>query len=371
VAAPAADAARPEAAIRVEAPPGRDRHRVSAVGLPPAALAALAAAGPVARAEALAVFTGDRVPAADVPAVLGRVVLDEGALHFEPRFPFVPALAYTARLSVGEVRLVSTFRVDGPAPGEPPRVVAVHPSAEELPENTLRLYVHFSRPMAARGVHRHVRLVGPDGGLVPLAFVEIEEGLWDRAQTRLTLLFHPGRVKRAVAPGEALGPPLRAGREYRLVVDGALADAAGVPLGQRYERRFRATEADRASPRAEGIRVEPPLAPRGEATVVFPEPLDAALLRRWVWIEDEDGQVVPGRAEVGDGETRWTFVPDQAWGPGRYAVRVRAAIEDRAGNRFDRLFDREAARPASDQGPAASAGDVLHLPFQVRALALR
>jgi hypothetical protein len=42
---------------------------------------------------------------------------------------------------------------------------------------------------------------------------------------------------------------------------------------------------------------------------------------------------------------------------------MRAALEDRAGNRFDRLFDREgAARP-----PADVSSDVLSLPFDVPA----
>ena len=50
------------------------------------------------------------------------------------------------------------------------------------------------------------------------------------------------------------------------------------------------------------------------------------------------------------------------WTPGRYVVRLRAGIEDRAGNRFDRLFDREgAARPADVPS------DVLSLPFDVPA----
>ena len=40
-----------------------------------------------------------------------------------------------------------------------------------------------------------------------------------RRRHRLTLLFHPGRVKRGVGPNEALGPPLRSGETFRLVVD--------------------------------------------------------------------------------------------------------------------------------------------------------
>lgn len=347
-------------AIRVEAPDDGRAHRVSAVGLAPGAFAALARAGPEARSRALALYTGDRVPDPGMPAVMGTHALDAAGLHFRPRFPLVPGLRYTARFAFSGIRLDHTFEVAASVRREPPRVVAFHPSGGTLPANTLRLYVQFSRPMTPRRVHRHTRLLGPDGREVPLAFVEVEDGLWDPNQTRLTLFLHPGRVKRGVAPGERLGAPLRAGDEYRVVVDGAMADAAGVPMGQAYERRFRVADADRSSPSAAALQVQPPTSPHGSVAVVLPEPLDHGLLHRWVWVEDARGVRVSGGVEVGEGETRWTFTPDEPWIPGRYAVRFRAALEDRAGNRFDRLFDRE-----SEPSPSPARADVLSVPFDV------
>src|SRR6185503_11070955 len=167
--------------------------------------------------------------------------------------------------------------------------------------------------------------------------------------------------KRGVAPGERLGPPLRAGRDYRLVVDGDITDVAGTAMGQAYERRFHAVDADRVSPQLADARVAAPSRPSDALVVTLPEPLDHALLQRWVWVEDDGGRALTGRVEISTGETRWTFHPEQPWTPGRYAVRLRARLEDRAGNRFDRLFDREGAAPA----PAAA--DVLSLPFEVPA----
>jgi hypothetical protein len=134
-----------------------------------------------------------------------------------------------------------------PPGGEEPQVTAVFPSGDTLPENALRVYVHFSQPMQARDAHRHVRLEQQDGRLVPLAFVEVQHGLWDPRRMRLTLLFHPGRIKRGVAPGEKLGPPLLAGEGYRLVVDAAMCDASGRPLGRDFEWRIQAVAADRES----------------------------------------------------------------------------------------------------------------------------
>jgi hypothetical protein len=214
--------------------------------------------------------------------------------------------------------------------------------------------------MAMRDSTRHVRLLDAEGREVPIAFVDVEGGLWDPARTRLTLLFHPGRVKRGVAPGERLGPPLRAGREYRLVVDAGMADAQGTALGRTFETPIRAVAADRERPRADGLAVEPPAVPEASVAVRLPEPLDQALLQRWIWVEDATGARVAGQAEVVEQETRWVFAPARPWTPGRYVVRVEQGLEDRAGNRFDRVFDREAGAPA----PAAS--EPLRLPFDVR-----
>ena len=348
------------AAIRIEcgelAP-----HRVSAVSLTPAERSLLELRDPASFAEVLAVFTGAGIPGRGTPAIAGAYALDAEGLHFRPLFPFVPGLRYTARLNIADgSRLVQGFEL-APPTGEGPRVTAVFPSGDMLPENALRVYVHFSRPMEARDAHRHVRLEQEDGRVVPLAFVEVQHGLWDPRRVRLTLLFHPGRIKRGVAPGERLGPPLRAGGTYRLVVDAAMRDASGRPLGRNFEWRIHATAADRESPRAAGLRVTAPGDGAAPLVVELPEPLDEALLHRLIWVEDAQGRAVAGTATVSDAETRWSFRPQRDWPPGCYGLRVHQALEDRAGNRFDRVFDRESG--SGTTGDAA--GEALRLEFTV------
>jgi hypothetical protein len=333
--------------IDTETPRGGP-HRVNVSGLEPTVLDALR--DPRAAATALSVFTLDPETHAGLPAVDGTYVVDEAGLHFLPRFPFVAGIEYTARFRHGRWTARAHFTVaapDGPAPA----VVAVYPTGDVLPANALRVYVHFSRPMRVRDANRHVTLLDPAGRAVPLAFVEVEPGLWDPGHRRLTLVFHPGRVKRGIAPAEAMGAVLVEGGEYRLAVDGALQDDTGMPLGTGFERRFRVAAADRESPRIDDVAVEAPAAVDAPLVVRFPEPLDHALLGRLVWVEDARGAAVAGNAAVEDGETRWTFRPAGGWAPGPYVVRVHPALEDRAGNRFDRPFDRDLGGPA-DGAPA-------------------
>jgi hypothetical protein len=323
------------------------------VGLDAATRARLA--DPAARPRALAVRT--RGGRDDAPAVAGTYSLDVEGLHFRPLFRFAADVAYVAHAAAAGRRLERTFSAEPAPEREPPRVVAVHPSGGVLPANTLRAYVQFSRSMGTRDTARRVRLLDEAGREVPLAFVEIDEGLWDPERTRLTLLFHPGRVKRGVAPGERLGPPLVEGRAYRLVVDASTADAEGVPMGAPFEHAFRAGPADREPPRADGVAVLPPAAD-GSLTVRLPEPLDRALLQRLVQVEDAAGHPVAGAVTIAADETAWTFRPAAPWRPGAYAVRIQTALEDRSGNRFDRPFDREAGAEV----PAAAA---LRFPFAV------
>jgi hypothetical protein len=356
-------AAAAAVSIEVETPGDGRPHRVIVTGLDEAAAAALGRAGPAERARALAVYTGEEVRP-DLPAIAGTYTVEARGLSFQPRLPFVTGVRYLARFDRAGVRVDRAFEVSPPAvPPEGPRVLAVHPSGDTLPENALRLYVQFSRPMSARGATGHVHLMDDGGREVPLAFVPIEDGLWDPNHTRLTLLLHPGRIKRGVAPGERMGPPLRADRKYRLVVDGAITDLAGTPMGEPFVRPFRTTEADRASPRLADAAVTAPRSARDAVVVTLPEPLDHALLQRWVWVEDDRGRAVPGRASISAGETRWAFHPEEPWTPGRYTVRLRAGLEDRAGNRFDRLFDRDGPAGPATEGAAG----VLGLPFEAPA----
>jgi hypothetical protein len=139
-----------------------------------------------------------------------------------------------------------------PAPSAPAaRVEAVYPSAETLPENQLRLYVWFSAPMRKRQVADGVRLIDVGSGEpVELPFVEVVDGLWDPSGHRLTLFFHPGRLKRGVGPRLALGPPLRQGRRYRLEIDAALRDGRGRSLASGCTKSFSVGPPDLRSPEA-------------------------------------------------------------------------------------------------------------------------
>jgi hypothetical protein len=161
--------------------------------------------------------------------------------------------------------------------------------------------------------------------------------------------FDPGRIKRGLDANVELGPPIGEGEEYTLVIDREFLDARGVPLEQGLKKLFRGTPADRTPIDPKQWILKPPRAGTSDALIVdFPKPMDYALLERLLTIPG-----VPGTVSIDRAETRWTFIPNQPWRPGKYELKVDLALEDLAGNRIDRVFDWiQPKAPLSRQSPA-------------------
>jgi hypothetical protein len=163
---------------------------------------------------------------------------------------------------------------------------------------------------------------------------------------------------------EEAGPPLTSGRAYRLIIDDTLRDANGNTLTAPYEKSFTVTDADRTSPNHEEWGVTPPaMGSAGPVRVVFPRPLDHALLGRFLTVRDDNGGAVGGTVTIAEEETVWEYVPDTPWAAGNYVVVVKTVLEDLAGNQIGRLFDVDARRT----GAPPDAGEYVYVPFVVDA----
>jgi hypothetical protein len=283
-------------------------------------------------------------------AVAGSYVHDGEDVCFVPRFPFVAGAEYTAlvhRLGAPAFDLEDFDRLtlararDDATPTT--RVVAVHPSSGEVPRNLLRVYVHFSAPMSEGGLGRHVRVCDAGSG-EPLdgAFLPMDPELWDRSRQRATVLFDPARIKRGLAPHREAGYPLREGATVDVVVDRELRDADGRPLARGTVHRYRVIGDVRTRVDPADWDVDPVAAgTRAPLVVRFDRRLDHALLQHCIVVTAPDGSVVPGEADVGDGERSWAFTPARPWPAARHVLAVDPMLEDTAGNSVRRVFDRD------------------------------
>jgi hypothetical protein len=290
----------------------------------------------------------------DTP-LLGTHTLADGTLKFEPRFPFAPGVKYRAILTVDNAETTHDFALAKPK-AEPGRVTAIYPSGETIAENTLRFYIHFSKPMARGGIYKHVTLRNDtDGKLVELPFLELEEELWTLDQTRATFLIDPGRIKREVKPRIDLGPTLEEGKTFTLTVAKTWTDGDGTPLAAEFRKTFKVRKSDREAIDPDRWRLAAPKAGTRDAlTLGFGKALDAGLAQRLISVEDAAGKTVAGTIALSKNESVWSFAPKHPWPAGKLALRIMKHLEDPSGNRVGEPFEVDLLEPVGKPVDAAT-----------------
>lgn len=288
---------------------------------------------------ALSVYAdqGDLKADLSLPPMVGRTWVEQGELRFEPQFPLERGVNYRAifRPGGGAPAVVALFKLPLQR-AEPSTVVsAIYPSADVLPENLLKFYVHFSAPMSRGHIYDHIHLTDERGKEVELPFLEIDEELWDTPMQRLTLFIDPGRIKRGVQPLEEIGPALEEGKRFTLTINHAWRDGAGNPLKADFRKSFRVGPPDRDPPDPARWKFERPAAgTRQPLAVTFPKPMDHALALRMIRVRN-----VEGSSELENQERRWKFTPAKNWQSGTYKLLVQTTIEDLAGNNIGKPFE--------------------------------
>ncbi|MEM9066384.1 MAG: hypothetical protein AAGB51_12945 [Planctomycetota bacterium] len=218
------------------------------------------------------------------------------------------------------------------------------PTAEELPENLLRFYIYFSKPMRPDITSNSIRLADQHGNEIDDAFLATDAGLWSSNRQRLTLLLNPGRVKTGLGSSKSLGLAIREGNLYALIIDASATAYDGSAVAEPYLKWFSVTEADRDSPRPERWTLSQPTRNSRDPFVVeLDGPTDHASLAYRIRVINGAGGVVRGRLELGHHEQRWTLTPEQPWTDDNYSLCVEHRLEDLAGNRPNRLFEQHGA----------------------------
>jgi len=308
-----------------------------------------------------------------VPPVLGSYAIGrDGLLRFSPMFPFDPGRPYSVRLDPTQLPGREDAVLDAivevvelPRPDSDPTTVVerVFPSGDRMPENQLKLYLHFSAPMSDVNGLDYLSLHDARGRVVEDPFLPFGDEFWDRDHLRYTVFFDPGRIKQGIELNERLGRSLQDGESYALVVDPAWPDAEGNPLQAAFEKRFSVGPADMTPLDTATWSLRVPAAGTTQRLVVsFPEPLDHALMWRAIHVEDETGNRIEGEVEIGNWETRWTLTPSQPWVAGAHSLVALSIVEDLAGNRIGTPFEIDVFERVADTGTP----DDVRLDFEVR-----
>lgn len=352
--------------VRIELHEREGKQAFTAVGLTSEELAAFDKLPAEQQAGVLTVYVEG---VADPPPIGGALVRQKDTLQFTPRYPLDPGQSYRARLdraalsSTKPVLVTAEYAIPPRLVKEPTAIKEVYPTADRLPENQLKFYIHFSAPMAPGDAYRHIHLLDDAGKEVDAPFLELAEELWDPEFRRFTLLFDPGRVKRGLKPREEVGPVLEEGKRYTLAIDSAWPDANRRPLAKQFKRTFTVGPPDDAPLDPAQWKLQPPGAGTDDPIVIrFGEPVDQALASRIIRVEADSGEQVLGEIELTDHQATWNFRPDQPWVTGSYRVVAETTLEDLAGNAIGRPFEID----QFDQVDEWIEKKTVELPFEVK-----
>ena len=272
--------------------------------------------------------------------VIGDYLFEGDKIIFRPVIAFTRGLKYQVYV---RNELIDEVEIQAVHSTIAPEIVAVFPALDTLPENLLKFYISFSRPMQEGDAVSNIHLIKDDHDTLSFIFLDME--LWNNERTMLTLWLDPGRIKRDLQPNKLLGPPLNKGSNYQLTIDSDWQDAEGVLLKQNFTKKFFAGPRDSVSPDAQAWIIDVPKTKTKEhLKVSFNEPLDHVLVENTISLVDATGNQVKGKLNVNDYGTVVYFLPDMEWKQGIYTLQIESRLEDLSGNNMDRLFDTDVSQ---------------------------
>ncbi|GAB2974954.1 hypothetical protein GCM10027049_06770 [Mucilaginibacter puniceus] len=274
--------------------------------------------------------------------ILGTLSEDGDAILFTPVIPPSPGLTYKiiqAGKYIGEIKVPLSNINDAP------KIVAIYPQGDTLPENNLKFYLQFSHPMLTGSAIDHITLLDGKDTLHDV-FLNLQPELWDTTGKVLTLWLDPGRIKRGLVLNRERGNPLKKADKYRLVVSSKWKDSRGLNL-QEYSKEFVAGAWDDQQPDINKWGINLPSSDTKNPLVIkLNEPLDHYLLQESIVILNSKGAVVNGAVRISDNDTVWSFTPTAPWQKDDYTLRVNSKLEDLAGNNLNKVFDRDITKQA-------------------------
>nr|WP_294795297.1 hypothetical protein [uncultured Mucilaginibacter sp.] len=270
--------------------------------------------------------------------VLGSFSKTDTGLLFEPLIPLSQGMEYgvlQSNIVVGKIAVPASS-------GNAPRVTAIYPQADTVPENLLKFYIEFSEPMRTGNALEHIFLLDKNRDTLQRIFLDLKPELWDSTEKVLTVWIDPGRIKRDLVLNKELGNPLHNHQTYELVIAGKWKDRRGLALEKSTSKKFTVGPRVDVQLSINQWRITAPKAGTIEPLAIhLGYPVDHYLFQESLSVLTNNGKPVKGKVTLADKDKTWIFTPDAQWPLGAYKLRVTARLEDLAGNNLNKVFDRD------------------------------
>ena len=273
-------------------------------------------------------------------SILGEIY-SNGTMHsFNPVIPFTNGEEYELHY---RNKIICDFKIIDKNNSVLPEMTKIYPTTEKVPENLLKMYFVFSKPM--QEVHKsldYIKVVKLSDNKEVDIFLELEPELWNKEHTQLTLWLDPGRIKTDLIPNKKLGLPILAGNRYVVKVDKSWEDAEGNKLKQDYFKKLDVGLRDKERPSEKDWEIIiPRYGTKGPLAIDFKEPLDGVLSKESFDIYKFENNLIDGKFKLKNNEKVLLFYPDSLWTRGAYEILVASRLEDLAGNNMNHLFDED------------------------------
>jgi len=287
--------------------------------------------------ENILVFKGEiteyKIP--NSTPILGKTVKKKDTVQFIPLVPFDWNQKYTLVYK----NHIEHYTLPIPKDYESIFVTKIYPSASVVPENILKWYIQFSRPVNTIQLYDHLKFINTSGDTLPRAILPLVNTLISGDGTVATVWITPGRQKRDLIPNRQLGPVFNENETYSLLVSKNIKDRNGVPMKKGLIHSFRTKKEDRIKPSIDSWRIELPTANTISNLKVYSnESLDYSS-KQAIKIMNPNDIEIKGNWQLLQQETILSFTPKRDWQKGTYRIVCNPRLEDLAGNNLDRLFD--------------------------------
>lgn len=293
----------------------------------------------ISEIEVRLVQDGNRVP------ILGEFKEEDNQAIFSPLIPFTRGQRYevfAAESKLGDILIPYLNAKEANL-----SLVEIYPTQDTVPENLLKLFLKFSKPMREGESLSYLTLIKGTGDTVSGVFLDLQPELWNEDQTLLTVWLDPGRIKRDLIPNLEMGAPLTNSEKYKLIVSREWKGLNGGMLDQTYTKHFFVTVRDSISPDPSDWLMDIPVSSSKSALQInFNQSLDYSLLREVFKIKYLESEEISGIWEIGNKEKSIAFTPTNEWQKGHYKLEIESRLEDLAGNNLSRLFETDLENPA-------------------------
>ena len=280
-------------------------------------------------------------------AILGGFSTKNDTLFYTPVIPFSEGETY--QILKKDV-VLGEFKVHISRIKEQVVLQDMYPLTDTVPENLLKVYLVFSKPMQqVQNALNFIKVIDENTQKEVDIFLSLETELWNKEHTEFTLWLDPGRIKKDLIPNKKLGNPLQKQHTYKIIIDKNWLSAKGNPLDKEYQKKLYVVDKKAVKPAIGEIQITKPTANTLQKMIMnFNQKIDMMLIDKNVSFYDDKYNTVEGEFTFLKGSKNVIFTPKQIWKKGNYSIEIKSSLEDLAGNNFNRLFDTDLQNNTSE-----------------------